>query len=184
MTCNTKRRVCYWIPPTIQRIECVFDKLILLFPIWFGVILCIHYVLCVCPYGIPTICILALAFPPHSDSPSISILIKSWSLLSFPNGEGVTIYTLYVVICFVPQLIIKVHSVSVWKRCFLSDLKRGIQSRFAYLLAIGGVLLRLFPSLSLSARSRSSYEVCWGFYYKILYILCCGFVLFLSGGTM
>jgi len=183
MTCNTKRRVCYWIPPTIQRIECVFDKLILLFPIWFGVILCIHYVLCVCPYGIPTICILALAFPPHSDSPSISILIKSWSLLSFPNGEGVTIYTLYVVICFVPQLIIKVHSVSVWKRCFLSDLKRGIQSRFAYLLAIGGVLLRLFPSLSLYLHVLGLLMKCVGDFITKFYISCV-VVLFLSGGTM
>jgi len=95
----------------------------------------------------------------------------------------VTIYTLYVVICFVPQLIIKVHSVSVWKRCFLSDLKRGIQSRFAYLLAIGGVLLRLFPSLSLYLHVLGLLMKCVGDFITKFYISCV-VVLFLSGGTM
>jgi len=68
------------------------DQLILFMNFWFGVILCIHYVSCVCHYGIPTICILSCfrMFSSHSVSLSylLSITYIIESIHSF-HGEGV-----------------------------------------------------------------------------------------------
>jgi len=68
------------------------DQLILFMNFWFGVILCIHYVSCVCHYGIPTICILSCFRMCSSHSVSLSYLLSITyiieSIHSF-HGEGV-----------------------------------------------------------------------------------------------
>jgi len=147
------------------------DQLLLFMNFWFGVILCIHYVSCVCHYGIPTICILScfhMCLLTQSLSlslypPLLSFTLYYWVysfIHSFVWWRGCDIYTFYVLLLrFVSWKVSICHrerwSESEWD-----------QVVFAYVLAIGGV-----PWLSLSpCRAVFSWSVLGILLQRILYI--------------
>jgi len=154
------------------------DQLLLFMNFWFGVILCIHYVSCVCHYGIPTICILSCfhmclltqslslsLFIPHCFR-SRYIIESIRSFIHSFDGEGV-IFIRSMFCCY-----------GLYHEKCLFVIAKGGQS-------LNGIksylpmcwLLVVYPDCPYHLVAQSSVEVYWGFYYKEFYIsLCCCFL--------
>jgi len=158
------------------------DQLLLFMNFWFCVILCIHYVSCVCHYGIPTICILScfhMCLLTQSLSLSLSlspfafvhVILLSLFVHSFIRLME-RVWYLYV-LC--------VATVCLYHEKCLFVIAKGGQS-------LNGIksylpmcwLLVVYPDCPSHLVVQSSVEVYWGFYYKEFNIsLCCCFLILL-----